>query len=84
MQERKRILDSVADDPKIFEAWFLLVGEEPRMPVMWSLLGAERQHYFNLSRDRFSDDDIRRVRNLFPEAGVRVYQHDADIPGKPE
>lgn len=84
VQERKRFLESVEDDPKIFEGFFLLVGEEPRMPMMWSLLGAQRQDYFNLSRDRFSDDDIRRARSLFPEAGVRVYQHDADIPDKPE
>ncbi len=51
------------------------VGEEARPPFIWTLLGARPQDKINLSREQYTDDEIRQIENLFPEADICVSDH---------
>ena len=52
-----------------------VVGEEPKLSFVWILLGAKPQEKINLSREKYSDDDIRRIESLFPEADIFIADH---------
>ena len=41
-------------------------------PFVWRLLGADYVGAINLPRERFDDDQVQRIRSLFPEAEITV------------
>jgi hypothetical protein len=51
------------------------VGEEARPPMIWELLGAQAEESIYLSREKYTDEEIRRIEALFPEADICISDH---------
>lgn len=49
----------------------------PQLPWLWTVLGEEGySNYIPLSRDRFTEKDLERVRAMFPECTVDLISED--------
>ncbi|HEY2881550.1 MAG TPA: hypothetical protein VGJ15_03940 [Pirellulales bacterium] len=80
VHERERYFKRLcADDDALFGASEIRKVGEP--PLIWRWLGARRVDFINLDRRHWTDDEIRQVESLFPEADIFVSNnHDYSYP----
>ena len=52
-----------------------LPPEEPKPPLLWTVFGARPYCKLSLSREKYTEDEIRQIITLFPEADIFVTDH---------
>ena len=68
----QRINSDVAN-PGLFTPHVL--GEYADLPLIWRVFRAKSVDAINLSRERWSDSEIKRVEAMFPEADIFIADH---------
>ena len=46
---------------------------QTELPLIWSMLGTKYIEYLILPSTQFNDDDVQRLKSLFPEADLSLY-----------
>jgi hypothetical protein len=75
VRERERLIKT-----SIF--WGVSSQHPPRIPWVWSLLGAKPVNAIGLDKDKFSEVDVLRYKVAFPEADVMLGSRDDFKPDK--
>jgi hypothetical protein len=75
VRQRERFQQRFGEDEVMGIRRVRLVGEEATPPLIWRLFGAKPEDRINLSREKFTDDEIQQIEALFPEADICISDH---------